>query len=58
MRLLHYFCALQQPVAAICLLLQAQEKAGIFVDDANLFERPLVGSQGRRLTQATDLVRT
>ena len=39
-----------------CLLLQAQEKAGIFVDDAHLFERPLVSSQGRRLTQATDLV--
>ena len=57
------------PDAATCLLLQAQEKAGIFVDDAHLFERPLVGSQGLRPTQqgrrptqatalaATDLVR-
>ena len=57
-RLLHHVCVLQLPVAATCLLLQAQEKAGLFVDDAHLFERPLVGSQGRRPTQATDLVRT
>ena len=35
-------------------LLQAQESAGIFVDDAHLFEQPLSG-QGRKLQQ-TDAV--
>lgn len=32
-------------------MLQAQEKAGIFVDDAHLFEQPL-SAGGRRLQQA------